>query len=75
VSIRLSAVRGVDLMLRLFELRGARPEVIGTADAVHGEGEEQLIAVPLKEGDYLVEVSSPRGKDGSATQQYTLGLQ
>ena len=72
ITIRLSAVRGVDLQLRLLELRGARAEVIGTADAIRGEGEEQLVAVPLKEGDYLVEVSSPRGKDASATQQYTL---
>jgi hypothetical protein len=65
-------VRGADLQLRLLELRGSRSDVIGTADAVRGEGEEQMVAVPLKEGDYLVEVSSPRGKDASATQQYTL---
>ena len=74
VTVRLSPVRGVDLQLRLLELRGSRVEVIGTADAVRGEGEEQLVAVPLKEGDYLVEVSSPRGKDASATQQYTLTI-
>jgi hypothetical protein len=74
VTMRLSPVRGVDLQLRLLELRGARADVIGTADAIRGEGEEQLVAVPLKEGDYLVEVSSPRGKDGSATQQYTLTI-
>jgi len=72
VTLRLSPVRGVDLQLRLLELRGSRSDVIGTADAVRGEGEEQMVAVPLKEGDYLVEVSSPRGKDASATQQYTL---
>jgi len=72
VTLRLSPVRGVDLQLRLLELRGSRAEVIGTADAVRGEGEEQMVAVPLKAGDYLVEVSSPRGKDASATQQYTL---
>src|SRR5207248_1793434 len=55
VTIRLSPVRGVDLALRLLELRGARADVIGTADAVRGEGEEQMVAVPLKEGDYAVE--------------------
>jgi hypothetical protein len=75
VTVRVSPVRGVDLALRLLELRGARAEVIGTADAVRGEGEEQMVAVPLKEGDYAVEVSSPRGKDASATQQYTLTIQ
>ena len=74
VTVRLSPVRGVDLQLRLLEMRGSRVEVIGTADSVRGEGEEQLVAVPLKEGDYLVEVSSPRGKDASATQQYTLTI-
>jgi hypothetical protein len=75
VTVRVSPVRGVDLALRLFEMRGARADVIGTADAFHGEGEEQIVAVPLKEGDYAVEVSSPRGKDASATQQYTLTIQ
>jgi hypothetical protein len=75
VTVRVSPVRGVDLALRLLELRGPRTEVIGTADAVHGEGEEQMVAVPLKEGDYAIEVSSPRGKDASATQQYTLTIQ
>jgi hypothetical protein len=75
VTVRVSPVRGVDLALRLLELRGARADVIGTADAFHGEGEEQIVAVPLKEGDYAVEVSSPRGKDASATQQYTLIIQ
>jgi hypothetical protein len=74
VTVRVSPVRGVDLQLRLLELRGSRVDVIGTADAFRGEGEEQLVAVPLKEGDYLVEVSSPRGKDASATQQYTLTI-
>jgi hypothetical protein len=75
VTVRVSPVRGVDLALRLLELRGARADVIGTADAIRGEGEEQIVAVPLKEGDYAVEVSSPRGKDASATQQYTLTIQ
>jgi hypothetical protein len=76
VNVVLTAVRGVDLMLRLYELRGERPpEVIGSSDARRGEGEEKLIAVPLKEGDYAVEVSSPRNKDASATQAYTLTVQ
>src|SRR5207248_112638 len=42
VTVRVSPVRGVDLALRLIELRGARADVIGTADAFHGEGEEQI---------------------------------
>ena len=76
VSVVLPAVRGLDLQLRLYQLRGDRPpEVIGSSDAKHGEGEEKLIAVPLKEGDYAVEVSSPRHKDASATQPYTLSVQ
>jgi hypothetical protein len=76
VNIVVTAVRGVDLQLRLYELRGERPpEVIGSSDARRGEGEEKLIAVPLKEGDYAVEVSSPRNKDASATQAYTLSVQ
>ncbi len=72
VSVRLSAVRGVDLMLRLLELKGAAAETIGSANAIKGEGEEQILSVPLKEGDYAVEVSSPANKDASATQPYTL---
>ena len=76
VNIVVTAVRGVDLQLRLYELRGERPpEVIGSSDARRGEGEEKLIAVPLKEADYAVEVSSPRNKDASATQAYTLSVQ
>ena len=76
VNLVLPAVRGVDLQLRLYQLRGERPpEVIGSSDARRGEGEEKLIAVPLKEGDYAVEVSSPRNKDASATQAYTLTVQ
>jgi hypothetical protein len=74
LTIRLSAVRGVDLQLRLLELRGASGEVIGTSDSARGEGEERIVAVPLKEGDYAVEVSSPRNKDASATQAYTLTI-
>jgi hypothetical protein len=73
-TIRVSAVRGVDLQLRLFEVRGTSGEVIGTSDSARGEGEEHLVAVPLKEGDYAVEVSSPRNKDASATQPYTLTI-
>ena len=49
--------------------------MIGTADAVHGEGEEKLLSIPLKEGDYAVEVSSPHNKDASSSQQYVLDLQ
>jgi hypothetical protein len=75
VNFRLSAVRGVDLMLRLYELHGAKAEVIGSADSSKGEGEEQILSVPLKEGDYAVEVSSPRHKDASATQPYLLSVQ
>jgi hypothetical protein len=75
VSINLSAVRGVDLMLRLLEVHGSSGEVIGSSDSVRGEGEEKLLSVPLKEGDYAVEVSSPRNKDASATQPYTLTIQ
>jgi len=76
VSLLLPAVRGLDLQLRLYQLRGERPpEVIGSSDAKRGEGEEKLVAVPLKEGDYAVEVSSPRHKDASATQPYTLSVQ
>src|SRR6266436_659298 len=76
VSVLLSAVRGVDLQLRLYQLHGERPpEVIGSSDTRRGEGEEKLVAVPLKEGDYAVEVSSPRNKDASASQPYTLSVQ
>jgi hypothetical protein len=76
VSVMLPAVRGVDLQLRLYQLHPDRaPEVIGSADAKRSDGEEKLIAVPLKEGDYAVEVSSPRHKDASASQAYTLTVQ
>jgi len=76
VSIFLSAVRGVDLGLRLYQLHGDQPpEVIGSSDAVRGEGEEKLVAVPLKQGDYAVEVQSPRNKDASASDAYTLRIQ
>jgi len=74
VSVVVSAVRGVDLQLRLFELHGEKSEVIGSSDSVRGEGEEKLLSVPLKEGDFAVEVSSPRNKDASATQPYTLSV-
>lgn len=80
ISVHLGAVRGLDLALRLFELKtgpGGKlsAEVIGSADAVHGEGEEQLLEVPVREGDYAIEVASPRGKDASATLQYRLTIQ
>jgi len=76
VSIVLPAVRGLDLQLRLYQLHGEKPpEVIGSSDAKRGEGEEKLVSVPLKAGDYAVEVSSPRNKDASATQPYTLSVQ
>ena len=75
VSVRLSAVRGVDLMLRLLELKGAAAETIGSANAIKGEGEEQILSVPLKAGDYGVEVSSPGHQDASATQAYTLVIE
>jgi hypothetical protein len=75
VSAVVSAVRGVDLQLRLYEIHGTRMEVIGSSDSVRGEGEEKLVSVPLKEGDFAVEISSPRNKDASATQAYTLSVQ
>ncbi|HEY6911838.1 MAG TPA: hypothetical protein VI356_20850 [Myxococcales bacterium] len=76
VSILLSAVRGVDLALRLYQLHGeGPPEIIGSSDGAHGEGEEKLVSVPLKEGDYAVEVMSPRNKDASASDPYTLRVQ
>ena len=83
ISVHLSAVRGVDLSLRLFELKPGKTkaganavnaEVIGSADAAHGEGEEQLLEVPMREGDYAVEVSSPHGKDASPTKPYQLTI-
>jgi hypothetical protein len=78
LDLRVSAVRGVDLMLTLREVRPGRDgqeraEIIGTADQVRGEGEEALLSVPLKPGDYTVEVSSPR-KEASASQPYTLTI-
>jgi hypothetical protein len=75
VSFSLAPVRGVDLQLRLMEIKNGKAEVIGSADQSKGEGEEKLLSVPLKEGDYAVEVSSPRNKDASASQQYNLAVQ
>ena len=76
LNVKVSAVRGVDLMLVLKQVGAdGKTEVIGTADAVKGEGEEQILAVPVKPGDYQVEVSSPRHKDASATQPYLLTVQ
>jgi len=74
ISIQLSRVAGLDLMLRLLQVHGDGTEVIGTSDRSKGEGEERLLSVPLKEGDYAVEVSSPRHRDASATAPYTLGI-
>ena len=78
LDLRVSAVHGVDLMLTLREVSKARDgseraEVIGTADQIRGEGEEALLAVPLKEGDYTIEVSSPH-RDASAVADYTLTI-
>jgi hypothetical protein len=78
LDLKVSAVRGVDLMLTLREIRVGRggketSEVIGTADQVRGEGAEALLAVPLKAGDYAIEVSSPH-RDASASQQYLLEI-
>jgi hypothetical protein len=67
VTIALTAPRGMELLLRLHELHGDRAEVIGSS----GMPSLSLISVPLKEGDYAVEVSSPR-KDASATDAYEL---
>jgi hypothetical protein len=74
LTTRVFSVRGMDLQLRLWEIRGKRGEVIGTADAVRGEGEEAMVAVPVREGDYAVEVSSPRNKDASASDQYEVQI-
>ena len=41
ISIRLSAVPGVDLALRLYEMHGESGEVIGSSDSTRGEGEER----------------------------------
>ena len=74
VDVVLSRVHGVDLMLRLKQFHGASEEIIGTSDRSRGEGEEKLLQVPLKEGDYGVEVSSPRNRDASRDQPYTLSV-
>jgi hypothetical protein len=79
LSFRLSALRGVDTMLTLRELKLNKKgklvgDVMGTADASRGEGREEIVAVPLKPGSYSIEVSSPK-RDGTATQPYTLQIQ
>lgn len=74
VSFAVSETRGVDLMLRLYELHDSSGEVIGTSDRVHEQGEEKILSVPMKEGDYAVEVSSPRHKDASARDSYLLTI-
>ena len=40
----------------------------------HEQGEEKILSVPMKEGDYAVEVSSPRHKDASARDSYLLTI-
>ncbi len=79
LSFRLSAVRGVDTMLTLRQLKPGKDgrtisEVIGTSDAVHAEGPEMILSVPFKPGDYAIEVASPR-REGSATQTYLLSAE
>jgi hypothetical protein len=74
LTTRVFATRGMDLQLRLWEIHGKRADVIGTADAVRGEGEEAMVAVPVREGDYAVEVSSPRNKDASPSEQYEVQI-
>jgi len=74
LTTRVFATRGIDLQLRLWEIHGKRAEVIGTADAVRGEGEEAMVAVPVREGDYAVEVSSPRNKDSSSSEPYEVQI-
>jgi hypothetical protein len=68
VSIVLSAIPGVDLRLRLKQLHGDAEEIIGSTDRL------KLLSVPLKEGDYVVEVSSRRNRDASRDQPYTLSV-
>ena len=74
LTTRVFATRGIDLQLRLWEIHGKRAEVIGTADAARGEGEEAMVAVPVREGDYAVEVSSPRNKDSSSSEPYEVQI-
>ena len=74
LTTRVFPARGMDLQLRLWEIHGKRADVIGTADAVRGEGEEAMVAVPVREGDYAVEVSSPRNKDASPSEQYEVQI-
>ena len=70
VSIVLTPPRSMPLALRLYELhQGSEPEVIGSSAAA----QPSLIAVPLKEGDYAVEVYSPR-REASPTEVYELRL-
>ena len=66
VSFVLSPPPGMDLRLRLKGLHGGEEEIIGATDRL------KLLSVPLKEGDYAVEVSSRR--DASRDQPYTLSV-
>jgi hypothetical protein len=74
LTTRVFPGRGMDLQIRLWEIHGKRADVIGTADAVRGEGEEAMVAVPVREGDYAVEVSSPRNKDSSPSEPYEVQI-
>ncbi|MFL5399540.1 MAG: hypothetical protein ACJ79P_16715 [Myxococcales bacterium] len=74
LTTRVFPGRGMDLQLRLSEIHGKRADVIGTADAMRGEGEEAMVAVPVREGDYAVEVSSPRNKDSSPSEPYEVQI-
>jgi hypothetical protein len=69
VSMILQPPRGMALSLRLLELHGEASEVIGASSA----RAPSLLSVPLKPGDYAVEVSSPH-KDASATDAYELRI-
>lgn len=73
ISIVLSHPREMDLQLLLREVHGDGGDVIGSSHSAQGDGEEKLLSVPLKEGDYAVEIRSPR-KDASRTDFYTLSV-
>jgi hypothetical protein len=69
LTIALTPPRTMPLSMRLLELHDDGPEVIGTSSA----NPPSLVSVPLKEGDYAVEVRSPRN-DASATDTYELRI-
>jgi hypothetical protein len=68
VSFVLSPPPAVDLRLRLKQLHDGAEEIIGSTDRL------KLLSVPLKEGDYAVEVSGLRNRDASKDQPYTLSV-